>query len=102
MVRRDPDPGRLGDIARVTAERHGAIRVGTPAEMRQAAQVFAALGMHPVGFYDLREGGPGAVPVVFTGGLGAFYAGRLAGRWDIRPALGSALDGALMLAREAA
>jgi glucosamine kinase len=40
--------------------------------------------------------------VVFLGGLGPFFAAQLQGRWDIRPALGSALDGALMLAREAA
>ncbi|MEW1658047.1 VOC family protein [Streptomyces sp. NPDC093707] len=66
VARRDPDAGRLGSIDRVTAERHGAIRVGTPAELRQAAQVFAALGMHPVGFYDLRDGDIGAVPVVST------------------------------------
>lgn len=42
------------------------------------------------------------LPVTFIGGLGAAYAGRLADRWTIAPALGSALDGALMLAREAA
>jgi len=46
---------RLGSISRVTAERHGAIRVGTPTELRQVATIFAALGMHPVGFYDLRD-----------------------------------------------
>ncbi|MFG2208108.1 2-oxoadipate dioxygenase/decarboxylase family protein [Streptomyces sp. NPDC048638] len=63
---RDPDAERLGSISRVTAERHGAIRVGTEEELRGAAQIFAALGMHPVGFYDLRDGGPGAVPVVST------------------------------------
>jgi uncharacterized glyoxalase superfamily metalloenzyme YdcJ len=57
---------RLGSISRVTAERHGAIRVGTPAELRQAAQIFAALGMHPVGFYDLRDAARSAVPVVST------------------------------------
>ncbi|MFF4953006.1 2-oxoadipate dioxygenase/decarboxylase family protein [Streptomyces chattanoogensis] len=63
---RDPDAERLGSISRVTAERHGAIRVGTEDELRQAAQIFAALGMHPVGFYDLRDGEVGAVPVVST------------------------------------
>ena len=57
---------RLGSVERVTAERHGAIRVGSPRELRQAARVFAAFGMHPVGFYDLRDAGPGAVPVVST------------------------------------
>ena len=37
------DAERLGSIARVTAERHGAIRVGSPKEMAQVARVFAAL-----------------------------------------------------------
>lgn len=49
---------------------------------------------------QLQQGG--SLPVVFLGGLGPFFASRLQGRWDIRPALGSALDGALLLAREAA
>jgi uncharacterized glyoxalase superfamily metalloenzyme YdcJ len=57
---------RLGSIERVTAERHGAIRVGTVAELREVGQVFAAMGMHPVGFYDLRDAGAAAVPVVST------------------------------------
>lgn len=57
---------RLGSISRVTAERHGAIRVGTPAELRQVARIFAALGMHPVGFYDLRDAARSAVPVIST------------------------------------
>ncbi|MQY36629.1 hypothetical protein SRB17_46310 [Streptomyces sp. RB17] len=57
---------RLGSISRVTAERHGAIRVGTPRELGQVARVFGALGMHPVGFYDLREAAASAVPVVST------------------------------------
>ncbi|MEV4644291.1 VOC family protein [Saccharopolyspora sp. NPDC049357] len=57
---------RLGSIGRVTAERHGAIRVGTPEELRQVGQIFAGLGMHPVGFYDLREAAVSAVPVVST------------------------------------
>jgi glucosamine kinase len=39
------------------------------------------------------------LPVVFLGGLGPFYSGRLAGRWPIAEPLGSALDGALLLAR---
>lgn len=66
VARRDPDAGRLGALARVTAERHGAIRVGTPRELCQAAQIFAALGMRPVGFYDLRDATTSAVPVVST------------------------------------
>lgn len=66
LEREGADAERLGSIDRVTAERHGAIRVGTPAEMRQVAQVFAALGMHPVGFYDLRDASASSVPVVST------------------------------------
>jgi uncharacterized glyoxalase superfamily metalloenzyme YdcJ len=57
---------RLGAISRVTAERHGAIRVGTPTELAQVARIFGALGMHPVGFYDLREAARSSVPVVST------------------------------------
>ena len=61
-----PAAERLGSLDRVTEERHGAVRVGSVAELRQAAQVFAGLGMEPVGFYDLREA-RGAIPVVSTG-----------------------------------
>jgi uncharacterized glyoxalase superfamily metalloenzyme YdcJ len=57
---------RLGSIARVTAERHGAIRVGSPRELAHAARVFAGFGMHPVGFYDLRDASKSSVPVVST------------------------------------
>jgi uncharacterized glyoxalase superfamily metalloenzyme YdcJ len=57
---------RLGSISRVTAERHGAIRVGSPREMAQVARVFAAFGMYPVGFYDLRDASSSSVPVVST------------------------------------
>jgi uncharacterized glyoxalase superfamily metalloenzyme YdcJ len=57
---------RLGSLQRVTAERHGAIRVGTPAELAQVARIFEAFGMYPVGFYDLREAARAAVPVIST------------------------------------
>ena len=60
------DAQRLGSIDRVTAERHGAIRVGSPRELAQAARVFAGFGMHPVGFYDLRDASKSSVPVVST------------------------------------
>ncbi|MBJ8347351.1 VOC family protein [Antrihabitans sp. YC2-6] len=56
---------RLGSTARVSAERHGAIRVGTPDELAQVTAIFAAFGMLPVGFYDLREATT-PVPVVST------------------------------------
>ena len=42
------------------------------------------------------------LPVLFLGGLGSVFAMRMAGRFPIRDAIGTALDGALMLAREAA
>lgn len=56
---------RLGSLERVTAERHGAIRVGSASELAQVADLFAAFGMHPVGYYDLREAAS-PVPVVST------------------------------------
>ncbi len=46
--------------------------------------------------------GDRAIPVVFIGGLGPTYARALADHWEVREALGTALDGALILAREAA
>ncbi|MEO6885811.1 MAG: DUF1338 family protein [Jatrophihabitantaceae bacterium] len=66
LAREGADAERFGSIDRVTAERHGAIRVGTPEELRQVALIFAALGMHPVGFYDLRDAACSAVPVIST------------------------------------
>ena len=50
MAREGADAERLGSIGRVTAERHGAIRVGSPRELAQVARVFGALGMVPVRF----------------------------------------------------
>ena len=55
----------LGASGRVTAERHGAIRVGSPRELADVADLFAAFGMYPVGFYDLRDAAS-PVPVVST------------------------------------
>jgi uncharacterized glyoxalase superfamily metalloenzyme YdcJ len=65
MARLGDSAERLGTIDRVTAERHGAIRVGSPDEMSEVARIFAAFGMHPVGFYDLRDAAA-SVPVVST------------------------------------
>lgn len=67
FVANNPDRAeRLGTIDRVTAERHGAIRVGTARELARVAQVFAALGMEPVGFYDLRGDAATSLPIVST------------------------------------
>ncbi|MEV0953868.1 VOC family protein [Promicromonospora sp. NPDC050249] len=66
VAKHGADAERLGSIARVTAERHGAIRVGTPTEMAQVARIFGAMGMQPVGFYDLRDASSRSVPVIST------------------------------------
>jgi uncharacterized glyoxalase superfamily metalloenzyme YdcJ len=66
MSRLGPDAARLGTMERVTAERHGAIRVGSPRELEQVSRVFGALGMFPCGFYDLRDAAPAPIPVVST------------------------------------
>ncbi|WP_298914241.1 VOC family protein [uncultured Algimonas sp.] len=42
---------------RLGSERHGAIRVGQPSELRDIARLFGAMGMHPVGYYDLSVAG---------------------------------------------
>ncbi|MCA3262683.1 MAG: VOC family protein [Telmatospirillum sp.] len=42
---------------------HGAIRVGTPDELKVMRRVFAVMGMHPVGYYDLSGAG---IPVHAT------------------------------------
>lgn len=64
---RDPAmAGRLrreGELERLVVERHGAIRLGTAAELRVMGRVFAAMGMEAVGYYDLSAAG---VPVHST------------------------------------
>ncbi len=52
-----------GELDRLSLERHGAIRVGTAAELSMLRRVFAVMGMHPVSYYDLSEAG---VPVHST------------------------------------
>jgi len=55
--------GQGATPARVEIERHGAIRVGTAAELAMMGRVFAVMGMEPVGYYDLA---PAGVPVHST------------------------------------
>ncbi|MBV2185725.1 MAG: VOC family protein, partial [Rhizobium sp.] len=50
-------------LDRITEERHGAIRLGTPAELAMMRRLFAVMGMYPVGYYDLSTAG---VPVHST------------------------------------
>ena len=64
-VAHHPGAERLGSLRRVTGERHGAIRVGSPAELAAIAELFAAFGMLPVGYYDLRSAAS-PIPVVST------------------------------------
>ncbi|WP_225765103.1 VOC family protein [Stenotrophomonas sp. Marseille-Q4652] len=63
----DPDlaaqMARSGERERLDVERHGAIRVGTAQELATLRRVFAVMGMHPVGYYDLSVAG---VPVHST------------------------------------
>ena len=67
VLARDPAlAGRLretGDIERLAGERHGAIRVGTAAELATIARAFAVMGMVAVDYYDLA---PAGVPVHST------------------------------------
>ncbi|KAH7127498.1 hypothetical protein EDB81DRAFT_143508 [Dactylonectria macrodidyma] len=50
---------RYGDVAssRLDVERHGAIRLGTPHELRTVRRIFALIGLYPVGYYDLSPAG---------------------------------------------
>ncbi|ATD66816.1 DUF1338 domain-containing protein [Luteimonas chenhongjianii] len=54
---------RSDALDRLDAERHGAIRVGTPRELATLRRLFAVMGMAPVGYYDLAVAG---VPVHAT------------------------------------
>jgi CRP-like cAMP-binding protein len=60
-TRRDPDLKasleRAGEFDRLSVERHGAIRLGTAQELVAIRRVFAVMGMHPVGHYDLSVAG---------------------------------------------
>ncbi|VDC22500.1 2-oxoadipate dioxygenase/decarboxylase HglS [Pseudogemmobacter humi] len=67
VLRADPaQRARLAasdDLDRISEERHGAIRLGTAAELATMRRLFAVMGMYPVGYYDLSEAG---VPVHAT------------------------------------
>lgn len=51
------------DKERVLEEKHGAIRVSTPEEMRLFSRIFKLMGMYPVEFYDLT---PMGIPMIAT------------------------------------
>ncbi|WOC16869.1 VOC family protein [Pseudochrobactrum sp. MP213Fo] len=50
-------------LDRISEERHGAIRLGTAAELSMMRRAYAVMGMYPVGYYDLSAAG---VPVHST------------------------------------
>ena len=55
---------QAGDgLARLSAERHGAIRLGSAEELAMMRRLFALMGMHPVDYYDLSVAG---IPVHST------------------------------------
>lgn len=56
-------PVESDSAGRLNLERHGAIRLGTPSELFNMRRMFALLGMHPVGYYDLSVAG---IPVHAT------------------------------------
>ncbi len=51
------------ELNRLDVERHGAIRLGTASELATIKDLFAVMGMSPVGYYDLSAAG---VPVHST------------------------------------
>lgn len=53
----------LDNLERISEERHGAIRLGTAAELFTMRRLFAVMGMEPVGYYDLASAG---IPVHST------------------------------------
>ncbi|KAK0661462.1 Uncharacterized protein DIS24_g2518 [Lasiodiplodia hormozganensis] len=55
-VNESVDPIRASS-GRLMLERHGAIRLGTPKELQTVRRIFAILGMHPFGYYDLSIAG---------------------------------------------
>jgi len=48
---------RANELERLDVERHGAIRLGTAAELATIRRLFAVMGMAPVGYYDLSVAG---------------------------------------------
>ncbi len=65
LVRDVDGRGRDADreAPRIAIERHGAIRLGRPDELLLVRRLFAVMGMHPVGYYDLA---PSGIPVHST------------------------------------
>ncbi|QYK41102.1 MAG: ATPase [Paracoccaceae bacterium] len=99
--------GSLGVIAAAGTARPADFAALAPRILAAAAEDVAAAAIlaealrEVAAAIDILQAGR-ALPVVFLGGLGPAFRDRLAGRWPVAEPLGSALDGALMLARGAA
>ena len=52
FIRKNPHI-RVDSFSRVIEEKHGAIRIGTPEELKMISRIFSAMNMQPVNFYDL-------------------------------------------------
>lgn len=59
----DPRGNDPAEVTAVSAQRHGAIRVGSATELALLRRLFALYGMEPVDFYDLV---PAGLPVFST------------------------------------
>ncbi|KAI7334506.1 hypothetical protein KC315_g3720 [Hortaea werneckii] len=57
VLAKSPLGGKGSSTMRLSLERHGAIRVGTPEELRTIRGIFELLGMRAVGYYDLSVAG---------------------------------------------
>lgn len=53
-------------LDKTSGERHGAIRIGKPAEYRWVARFFAAFALEPHNFYDMTNVGSKSQPIVAT------------------------------------
>jgi len=53
-------------LDQISAERHGAIRLGKPEELNWISRFFAVLGMFPVNFYNLADAGAKSQPILGT------------------------------------
>lgn len=75
---------------------------GAKAGDQAALAVFEAASAEVAAAISLLQSGGAALPVVFLGGLGAVFAEGMAARWTLADPKGTALDGAVMLARRSA
>ena len=53
-------------LEKTSGERHGAIRIGKPAEYRWVCRFFAAFAMEPHNFYDMTNVGAKSQPIIAT------------------------------------